>query len=102
MLMSDHKATEHSLLLEGMHLFWHQIYIFKGQIPWSYKYVQKILAAYLQEQFQVKRAASMYFWSVSWSTNCSVYFSFFLVDQKKIWSVSETDQFFFNIFLVSL
>ena len=55
MLISDHKATEHSLLLEGMHLFWHQIYIFKGQIPWSYKYVQKILAAYLQEQFQVKR-----------------------------------------------
>ena len=30
------------------------------------------------------KAASMYFWSVSWSTNCLVYFSFFLVDQKKI------------------
>ena len=29
-------------------------------------------------------AASMYFWSVSWSTNCPVYFSIFLVDQKKI------------------
>ena len=27
---------------------------------------------------------SMWFWSVSWSTNCSVFFSFFLVDQKKI------------------
>ena len=26
---------------------------------------------------------SMWFWSVSWSTNCPVYFSFFLVDQKK-------------------
>ena len=26
----------------------------------------------------------MWFWSVSWSTNCPVYFSFFLVDQKKI------------------
>ena len=26
----------------------------------------------------------MWFWSVSWSTNCSVYFSFFLVDLKKI------------------
>ena len=26
---------------------------------------------------------SMWFWSVSWSTNCSVFFSFFLVDQKK-------------------
>ena len=26
----------------------------------------------------------MWFWSVSWSTNCSVFFSFFLVDQKKI------------------
>ena len=29
-------------------------------------------------------AVSMYFWSVSWLTNCPVYFSFFLVDQKKI------------------
>ena len=27
---------------------------------------------------------SMWFWSVYWSTNCSVFFSFFLVDQKKI------------------
>ena len=26
----------------------------------------------------------MWFWSVSWSTICPVYFSFFLVDQKKI------------------
>ena len=26
----------------------------------------------------------MWFWSVSWSTNCPVFFSFFLVDQKKI------------------
>ena len=26
---------------------------------------------------------SMWFWSVSWSTNCPVFFSFFLVDQKK-------------------
>ena len=25
----------------------------------------------------------MWFWSVSWSTNCPVFFSFFLVDQKK-------------------
>ena len=31
---------------------------------------------------------SMWFWSVSWSTNCPVYFSLFLVDQKKICSVS--------------
>ena len=38
---------------------------------------------------------SMWFWSVSWSTNCPVFFSFFLVDQKKncpvsgnFWSVS--------------
>ena len=30
----------------------------------------------------------MWFWSVSWSTNCPVYFSLFLVDQKKICSVS--------------
>ena len=37
----------------------------------------------------------MWFWSVSWSTNCPVFFSFFLVDQKKncpvsgnFWSVS--------------
>ena len=27
---------------------------------------------------------SMWFWSVSWSTNCPVYFSLFMVDQKKI------------------
>ena len=26
---------------------------------------------------------SMWFWSVSWSTNCLIYFSLFLVDQKK-------------------
>ena len=39
---------------------------------------------------------SMWFWSVSWSTNCPVYFSLFLVDQKNIcsvpgnfWSISE-------------
>ena len=32
---------------------------------------------------------SMWFWSVSWSTNCSVYFSFFLVDQKKFCPVSD-------------
>ena len=31
----------------------------------------------------------MWFWSVSWSTNCPVYFSFFLVDQKKICPVSD-------------
>ena len=31
---------------------------------------------------------SMWFWSVSWSTNCPVYFSLFLVDQKNICSVS--------------
>ena len=36
----------------------------------------------------------MWFWSVSWSTNCSVFFSFFLVDQKKLSSLRE--------FLVSL
>ena len=34
----------------------------------------------------------MYFWSVSWSTNCPVYFSFFLVDQKKKCQGSETGQ----------
>jgi hypothetical protein len=32
----------------------------------------------------ITKAMSMYFWSVSWSTNCPVYFSFFLVDQNKI------------------
>ena len=31
----------------------------------------------------------MWFWSVSWSTNCSVYFSFFLVDQKNFCPVSD-------------
>ena len=32
--------------------------------------------------------SSMWFWSVSWQTNCPVYFSLFLVDPKKICSVS--------------
>ena len=32
---------------------------------------------------------SMWFWSVSWSTNCPVFFSFFLVDQKK-WEKDRT------------
>ena len=31
----------------------------------------------------------MWFWSVSWSTNCPVYFSFFLVNQRKICPVSD-------------
>ena len=35
-----------------------------------------------------QKVPSMWFWSVSWSTNCPVYFSLFLVDQKKICSVS--------------
>ena len=30
------------------------------------------------------KVPSMWFWSVSWSTNCPVFFSFFLFDQKKI------------------
>ena len=33
--------------------------------------------------FQQLQVPSMWFWSVSWSTNCPVYFSLFLVDQKK-------------------
>ena len=35
--------------------------------------------------YSQRKAASMYFWSVSWSTNCPVYFSFFLVDQFFFW-----------------
>ena len=31
----------------------------------------------------ISEVPSMWFWSVSWSTNCPVYFSIFLVDQKK-------------------
>ena len=31
----------------------------------------------------------MWFWSVSWSTNCQVYFSSFLVDQNKIFQSKE-------------
>ena len=45
----------------------------------------------------------MWFWSVSWSTNCPVYFTFFLVTQRKncpvsgnFWSVSD---FFVQPFL---
>ena len=41
---------------------------------------------YLVPQKPCIIAASMCFWSVSWSTNCSVYFSFFLVDQLFFWS----------------
>ena len=53
----------------------------------------------------------MWFWSVSWSTNCPVYFSFFLVDQRKICPVSDLfcslswifcPVFFENVVLVSL
>ena len=55
--------------------------------------------------------SSMWFWSVSWSTNCPVYFSFFLVDQRKICPVSDLfcslswifcPVFFENVVLVSL
>ena len=42
----------------------------------------------------------MWFWSVSWSTNCPVFFSYFLVDQKKncpvsgnFWAVSGKKKF---------
>ena len=35
------------------------------------------------------KVPSMWFWSVSWSTNCPVYFSLFLVNQKKICPVSD-------------
>ena len=54
---------------------------------------------------------SMWFWSVSWSTNCPVYFWFFLVDQRKICPVSDLfcslswifcPVFFENVVLVSL
>ena len=51
------------------------------------------------------KAASMYFWSVSWSTNCLVYFSFFLVDQKIIVQSQRLDKKFWSVsefFLVSL
>ena len=34
--------------------------------------------------FWYTKVPSMWFWSVSWSTKCSVYFSLFSVDQKKI------------------
>ena len=47
--------------------------------------VHVVLVSLLVNQLS-SLAASMYFWSVSWSTNCPVYFSFFLVDQKWIWS----------------
>ena len=45
---------------------------------------------------------SMWFWSVSWSTNCPVYFSLFLVDQKK--KLSSLREFLFTLlkFLSSL
>ena len=63
------------------------------------------------KNFQGTVAASMYFWSVSWSTNCLVYFSFFLVNQRKICPVSDLfcslswifcPVFFENVVLVSL
>ena len=43
---------------------------------------------YDRNQSPISIVPSMWFWSVSWSTNCPVYFSLFLVDQKKICSVS--------------
>ena len=36
-----------------------------------------------------RKVPSMWFWSVSWSTNCPVYFSLFLVDQK-MWEIDRT------------
>jgi len=62
-------------------------------------------------KLQKSRVLSMWFWSVSWSTNCPVYFSFFLVDQRKICPVSDLfcsiswifcPVFFENVVLVSL
>ena len=52
--------------------------------------------------------ASMYFWSVSWLTNCPVYFSFVFGRPKKDCPVSETEQknfgqsliFFWSVSLV--
>ena len=49
-----------------------------------------------------KLVPSMWFWSVSWSTNCPVYFSLFLVDQKKICSVSGNFWSVSEFFLVRL
>jgi hypothetical protein len=34
------------------------------------------------ELFSWATGTSMWFWSVSWLTNCPVYFSFFFVGQK--------------------
>ena len=44
----------------------------------------------------------MWFWSVSWSTNCPGYFSLFLVDQKEICSVSGNFWSVSELFLVRL
>ena len=44
----------------------------------------------------------MWFWSVSWSTNCPCYFSLFLVDQKEICSVSGNFWSVSELFLVRL
>merc|ERR1739844_85500 len=41
--------------------------------------------------------ASMYFWSVSWSTNCPVYFSFFLVDQYFFWLIKVPSMWFWSV-----
>ena len=45
-------------------------------------------------------AASMYFWSVSWSTNCPVYFSFCFCCPPKNCPVSETGIFFWSVSLL--
>ena len=66
----------------------------------------KLMLLFVDRLKRQSKAASMYFWSVSWSTNCWVYFSFFfwstkkklssLRDRtKKFWSVSE----FFSVSL---
>ena len=45
---------------------------------------------------------SMWFWSVSWPTNCPVNFSFFLVGQKKIDPSQRPDIFFLSTLLIFL
>ena len=80
---------------------WHCSYVVFSVLKFyeALKLIHFNVSALRLNPFQHRRnitlVPSMWFWSVSWSTNCPVFFSFFLVDQKRncpvsgnFWSVS--------------
>ena len=66
--------------------FWSSKFLF-GQPNFFLVYqnfflVYQKIRAWPKKIQRLTKVPSMWFWSVSWSTNCPVYFSLFLVDQK--------------------